>query len=622
MTNSKNDLPQHPYFGKFAWFVLIWNLLVIAVGAVVRATKSGAGCGNNWPVCNGQVIPVSPTFETIREYTHRAVSGMDGIFALALLVFAIVLYRKNDRRIVTCAVLSFLLTILEAFIGAVLVKKGYVVNNKSVGRAVVMGLHLVSTFALLSALTMTAWFATFKERLSLKNQGAFGLALGFAFVGLLGLGVSGAITALGDTLFPAMSHEDALEQARTGTHFLQQLRLQHPYFAGSMALYLLLISGLAIHLRPSGPTRRGAEMLIWVFIAQMGMGFLNVYLKAPVPMQVAHLLMADFTWIALIFLTCAAFLTTTPRVESIPQSRLEAQGERNAPIPTWREYVALTKPRVISLLLLTTLAAMFMAARGWPGLLVFVSVAVGGYLSAGAANAINMVIDRDIDHRMERTAKRPTITASIPGHKALGFGLLLMFASFGILWAGANLLTALLSLGGLVFYVIIYTLLLKRRTWHNTVIGGAAGAFPPLVGWASVTGHLSPVAWLLFGIVFLWTPAHFWALSLLIKDDYAEAGVPMAPLVIGEKATIIQIGIYAVLTVALSLVPYFEKMASGVYTVIALGIGIEFIRRCLLLNGSRGGSQERQVASGAFHYSMIYLAILFVALAIDRSFLS
>jgi heme o synthase len=572
-------------FGRFAWFVLGWNLLVIAVGALVRATKSGDGCGSHWPVCNGQVVPLSPTLETIREYTHRLVSGVDGILVLVMLVLAIVLYRKSDRRVVICAVLSFVLTLLEAFIGAVLVKRGYVVDNKSMGRAVTMGFHLVSTFALLSALTMTAWFATYKQRLTIRFQGAFGVALGVAFIGMLGLGVSGAITALGDTLFPAISHEDALEQARTGTHFLQQLRLQHPYIAGTMGLYLLLMAGLATHLRPSVPTRRGAEMLTWLFIAQMGMGSLNVYLKAPVFMQ-----------------------------ESIAQSNTERDSVFVA--PTWRDYLALTKPRVISLLLLTTLTATFMAAQGWPGLGLFITVAIGGYMAAGAANTINMVIDRDIDHKMERTATRPTITASIPAPKALAFGFGLMFASFALLWAGANLLTALLSLGGLVFYVIVYTLLLKRRTWHNIVIGGAAGAFPPLVGWAAVTGQLAPLAWILFGIVFVWTPAHFWALSLLIKDDYAKVGVPMAPLVIGERATIIQIGIYAVLTVLLSLVPYFQGMTGLFYLIVAAVIGIDFIRRCLLLLRST----ERPIASGAFHASMLYLAILFVALAVDRSF--
>jgi heme o synthase len=600
-------------FRRLSWFVLAWNLLVIAVGTVVRATKSGAGCGADWPVCRGQVVPLSPTLETIREYTHRMVSGVDGILVLALLIFAIVLYRKNDRRVVIAAVLSFVLTLVEAFIGAVLVKRGYVVDNKSVGRAVTMGLHLVSTFALLSALTMTAWFATYKERLTIKHQGAFGFALGVAFIGLLGLGISGAITALGDTLFPAVSHEDALEQARTGTHFLQQLRLQHPLIAGTMGLYLLLIAGLATHLRPSGPTRRGAEMLTWVFIAQMGMGFINVSLKAPVFMQIIHLLMADFTWIALIFLTCAAFLTTTPRIETIAQSAIERDTVFVA--PTWKDYLALTKPRVISLLLLTTITATFMAARGWPGFWLFLTVTVGGYLSAGAANAINMVIDRDIDHKMERTAKRPTVTASIPAPKALAFGLFLMFASFAMLWIGANLLTALLALGGLVFYVIIYTLILKRRTWHNIVIGGAAGAFPPLVGWAAVTGQLAPLAWILFGIVFVWTPAHFWALSLLIKEDYRKVGVPMAPLVIGDKATIIQIGIYAVLTVLLSLVPYFQGMVGIFYLGVAILIGGDFIRRCLLLLKNT----ERKFASSAFHASMVYLAVLFVTLAIDRS---
>src|SRR5207237_1986519 len=168
---------------------------------------------------------------------------------------------------------------------------------------------------------------------------------------------------------------------------------------------------------------------------------------------------------------------------------------------------------------------------------------VGFYMAAGAANAINMVLERDLDLRMGRTEKRPTVTQTIPARSALQFALAMMVGSFVLLWAAANLLSAMLALAGLAFYVVIYTLILKRRTWHNIVIGGAAGAFPPLVGWAAVTNQMSPLAWYLFAIIFVWTPVHFWALALLIKDDYAAAGVPMLPVVLGERVTVIQIGL-------------------------------------------------------------------------------
>lgn len=176
---------------------------------------------------------------------------------------------------------------------------------------------------------------------------------------------------------------------------------------------------------------------------------------------------------------------------------------------TWKDYLALTKPRVISLLLFTTLTAMFIAANATHRVTIglFLAVAVGGYAAAGAANAFNMVIDRDIDQRMKRTAQRPTVTQTIPTRNALLFAMTLTVGSFALLWGAANLLTACLALSGLLFYVFIYTLLLKRRTWHNIVIGGAAGAFPPLVGWAAVTGSLNLLAWYLFAIILVWTPS-------------------------------------------------------------------------------------------------------------------
>ena len=207
----------------------------------------------------------------------------------------------------------------------------------------------------------------------------------------------------------------------------------------------------------------------------------------------------------------------------------------------WRDYLALTKPKVISLLLLTTLTAMFMAARGWPGLTLLLVVALAGYASAGSAGVFNMVIDRDIDLRMKRTAGRPTSSGLISMRDAAAFGAVLQLASFLALWVFASPLSAWLSLAGFLTYVLVYTLWLKRRTWHNIVLGGAAGCFPPLVGWAAVTGNLNLFAWFLFAIIFFWTPAHFWALALMIKEEYREVGIPMLPVVHGDRLTVAQV---------------------------------------------------------------------------------
>jgi len=289
---------------------------------------------------------------------------------------------------------------------------------------------------------------------------------------------------------------------------------------------------------------------------------------------------------------------------------------------TWRDYVTLTKPKVISLLLLTTVGAMFIAAGGWPGLVPLVGLLAGGYMSAGAAGVFNMIYDRDIDQRMKRTAKRPTVTQVVPTPQALLFGITLTILSFATIWAASNLLAALLSWAGIAFYVIIYTMWLKRSTWQNIVIGGAAGAIPPLVGWAAVTNELSLLAWLLFTIVFLWTPVHFWALALMIKDDYAAVGVPMAPSVIGERATVLQIVMYTVLTIVLTVIPFVLHEFSVVYFVAAAALNLVLAARVAALwNQVRSGvAIDKARALPLYKYSMLYLALLFLTMALDRAF--
>ncbi len=308
------------------------------------------------------------------------------------------------------------------------------------------------------------------------------------------------------------------------------------------------------------------------------------------------------------------------------QQDLTEHGTEPVPTPraTWRDYLALTKPKVISLLLFTTLTAMFMAARGWPGLWLLIAVTVGGYASAGAAGVFNMVIDRDIDLRMKRTSKRPTSSGLIGKREAMIFGLALAVGSFVLLWWAANFLTALLSLAGLLTYVVVYTLWLKRATWHNIVIGGAAGCFPPLVGWAAVTGDLNLFAWFLFAIVFFWTPVHFWALALMIKDDYREVGVPMLPVVHGDRLTTAQIALYAVYTLVLSVLPVTFREVSWLYLLVALVSGGLLVARSVQLyrHVVRTGSAERRVAVPLYLYSMLYLAVLFLAGALDRSLLA
>jgi protoheme IX farnesyltransferase len=287
---------------------------------------------------------------------------------------------------------------------------------------------------------------------------------------------------------------------------------------------------------------------------------------------------------------------------------------------TWRDYLVLTKPKVISLLLVTTVGAMFIAQGGFPGWLALIGILVGGYMSAGAAGVYNMIYDADIDIRMKRTAKRPTVTHVVTIKNALIFGISLTVLSFVIITLTTNVTAALLSWAGIAFYVLIYTMWLKRSTWQNIVIGGAAGAIPPLVGWAAVTGNLSLMAWLLFAVVFVWTPVHFWALALMVKDQYADVGVPMAPSVIGERATVMQMVMYTALTIVLTVLPFFMHEFSPAYFVAALLLNLVLaVRMAALFRLVQQGAKIDKVAAlPLYKYSMTYLGLLFLTMALDR----
>jgi protoheme IX farnesyltransferase len=275
------------------------------------------------------------------------------------------------------------------------------------------------------------------------------------------------------------------------------------------------------------------------------------------------------------------------------------------------DYVTLTKPKVQSLLLLTTVTTMLVA--GDPSLGLIIATCIGGYLSAGGAGAINHYYDRDIDAKMKRTADRPIPSGRISPNAALVFGSLL--GALSVIWLSVlvNPLAAGLSFAGFAGYVGVYTVWLKRRSVQNIVIGGAAGAVPPLVGWAAVTGSLSGLAVLLFAIIFFWTPAHFWALSLLMKDDYANVGVPMLPVVRGEDETRRQILLYAVLTYAVSQLPFSGGSFGLIYLAVSLPLGFGFIWGAFKL--MRDPSRKR--ALQLYLYSLAYLAALFVAMVLD-----
>jgi heme o synthase len=293
-----------------------------------------------------------------------------------------------------------------------------------------------------------------------------------------------------------------------------------------------------------------------------------------------------------------------------------AQSLRGEHVPwgSWRDYVTLTKPRIMVLLLITGFCGMIVGARGWPGTQTAVAAMAGLALACGGASALNHVLDRDIDPLMgERTKRRPVASGRVAPSRALEFGLALSAFSFVLLASTVNVLTAVLALVGNLFYVIVYTRWLKRTTSQNIVIGGAAGAVPPLVGWAAATGNVTVPALLLFVIVFVWTPPHFWALALLIKDKYAAANVPMLPVVKGDRETARQIVLYSIALVAVTLLPWAWGTVGLLYLASALALGAVFL---WLAERLRRDTTPRR-AMLLFHFSLLYLALVFAAMALD-----
>ncbi|HTW11278.1 MAG TPA: heme o synthase [Solirubrobacteraceae bacterium] len=275
------------------------------------------------------------------------------------------------------------------------------------------------------------------------------------------------------------------------------------------------------------------------------------------------------------------------------------------------DYLELTKPKVQSLLLLTTVTTMYVAGDPSPGLVAL--TCLGGYLSAGGAGAVNHWYDRDIDAQMERTASRPIPSGRVSPRAALIYGISLATASFILMTLTLNLLAASLALGGFAGYVGVYTVWLKRRTWHNIVIGGAAGAIPPMVGWAAARGSLSWTAVYLFAIVFYWTPPHFWALSLLMKDEYAKVKVPMLPVVRGEAVTRQQIVLYSLLLYAVTQLPFCAGAFGGLYLAASVTLGVAFVALAIVLYRRK----DRASALRLYLFSLAYLALLFGSMVLD-----
>jgi heme o synthase len=363
--------------------------------------------------------------------------------------------------------------------------------------------------------------------------------------------------------------------------------------------------------------RQSVGILLAVTVVQIGVAAAMVLELLPPALRAAHLLVGTLVWATLVVL-----VFHSARTPAAGQSVADAPGRGKqsstaAPTPSLiADLITLTKPRIISLLLVTTVAPMFITPAGLPSPSLVLWVILGGYLMAGGANAINMWFDRDIDDKMSRTRLRPIPAGRISATFGLGFGISLGLIAFAIFWYQVNPLSAWLAMGGLLFYVFVYTIWLKRSSPQNIVIGGAAGAFPPLVGWAAVTGRLDLAAIYLFAIIFYWTPPHFWALALIKRGEYAKAGVPMMPVVRGEARTKFEMLAYTLILLPLTLMPAFFGALGAFYGVAAAVLGARLLWYCIQLLREKSGGP---VAWRMYRYSLLYLALLFVAMGIDRA---
>jgi len=588
------------------------TIALVVIGVIVRATDSGMGCPD-WPLCYGQIIPPTTdsgdviAYKAWLEWIHRAIAAVIGLIVLA--VVALALRNLKGRRSLQGASIALLgLVLFQAWLG-----RQTVLESNS-GASVTA--HLASAMAFVGLQVWVLARSGYSETLAGIRRESGSVVAPIVAAGaiyallLFGSNVTGTDTGLlypdwplmGGTLFPPITE-------------LSTPMILHRYATAIVAL--ILISALWIVRREKGSPARVCQLLTYaaaVFAVQCVIGAVQIFTKLAPWTQTLHVALATVIWILTVGAASIALLEGRVAGGSSPG------GPKRSEL-TLREtifaYVALTKPRIVELLLITTVPAMLLAAHGFPPLTLIAATLVGGTLSAASANVFNCIIDADIDAKMARTAARPLVTGRISIGAALLFASILGVASFLFLAFTTTMMAAFVSLLAIAFYVLIYTLILKRSTPQNIVIGGAAGALPPVIGWAAVTGDISLVPILLFALVFYWTPPHFWALALRIGPDYAAAGVPMLPVTAGPAETARQIWLYTILLVVMSLMLWAVAGMGLVYLGAAIVGGGIFLLRAWRLRSDVLGDGLLRGATRLYRYSISYLTLIFAAIAID-----
>lgn len=600
-----------PLFRRWVLAAFAVAFVAVAWGGIVRATGSGMGCADDWPLCQGQLLPAAQASSVI-EWIHRALALLSGITVFIVALLALrerapangageagevsgIGVREGFARPsgLTLALAAVPLFLLQALLGAVTV--WLALPHEWVT------LHFANAQLFLGVLTALLVETRLPRSQAADRSGAWTWLVAGAAAATFLLQLSGAyVRAAGATAactgWPACSGE--LPFPTLGAPAIHML---HRYLAVVVGVLIVYAALAAWRRRREIPgAGAAAAWTLGLFALQVIVGAANPLTNFAVLPLAAHPGVASALWCATVALAVVAWRPPAGARETL------------------RDVISLTKPAIMSLLLLTAVGGAFLAAHGVPPFLPLVATVLGGALASGGASSLNHYFDRDIDEQMRRTRRRPLAAHRIPNALAIAVGVVFNVAAFAVLALWANVLAAMLALSGTLFYIIVYTLWLKRTTTQNIVIGGAAGAIPPLVGFAAVAGSLDLAAWLLFAIVFFWTPAHFWALAILIKDDYARAGIPMLPVVKGDVAAAWGILWYSLSLVPLSILLFVIGAAGPFYLAAALALGTVFVAFAVRL--VRGAELHRRaLARGLYLYSLLYLALLFTAIAVDSA---
>jgi protoheme IX farnesyltransferase len=567
------------------------------------------GCPD-WPLCHGRLLPPL-NLHAIIEYSHRTTASLTSTLVVLTAAVAWLAWRKR-RDVVIPATVALVLLIVQVVLGAITVRL-------ELPPMIVLA-HLATAMALLGAVCITATAACLPQYASnarlarsapLASAGGPGMLLAAGGTYLLiisgslvvGSGASGACNA-----WPLCGGGFSL--AFDGSPAIQLL---HRGIAGVIGLLIVLslVSVLARH-RSQPAVRATVALTLAALAFQVAVGAAVVTLHLPAALRGLHLALASAVWAGMVIL--AVMVRRLSPDPALRQRGTEIDVVRRPARDVVLDYVSLAKPRIIPLLLITALGGMMMAQRGWPSTGLVILTLMGGALAAAGAGAINCWIDRDIDGEMLRTRRRPLPDGRIAPAHALLFGIVLGLIAFVVLAFWVNVLAATLAISGLLFYVFVYTLWLKRSTVQNIVIGGAAGAIPPVVGWAAVTHRVDLTAVYLFAVIFLWTPPHFWALALRLRGDYARAKVPMLPVVQGEAAARRQIVGYTLVLVAVTLAVVVTGALGPIYLIGAALLGAGFIGLAVVNLLARRQRWSRVL----FDYSIAYLGLLFAVMVADR----